>query len=118
MNVSPALLRMLRTMADAEDAGNYEDSEAVRDRFEVWVGDKTFSARTLHKAISLLAVKDVSDGSGVARFVINDIGRAILVNPDVSSDVLKMVYSGTNFTLRDGIVVKIDGYYDVADQIG
>lgn len=103
---TPAVIRLLKTM---EEGGFTEDGEAVYERGQVWVGITTFSPRTLLKAVKLCCVRDVTEGTGaLARYVLNEVGRAIITDPSQADVVVRNLATRTNMTVRDGKVVTLD----------
>ena len=101
-----AVLNLLKAMTEGEMP---EDCEAVYERGTVWVDYHTFRVDTLRKAIQLCAVRDVTEGTGALdRYVINEVGRAILADPSQADEVVRLLASRTNMTVRDGKVVRLD----------
>lgn len=103
---TPAVIRMLKAMEVDRDN---EDGEAVYERGQVWVGCITYSPRTLLKAVKLCAVRDVTEGTGsLQRYVINEVGRAIIADPSQANAVSRHLATRTNMTVKDGKVVPLD----------
>lgn len=108
-----SVFALLCTMSDCgadEDDYLSEDVEAVREGRLVWVGIKTFATSTLDKALRLCAVRDVTEGTGsLERYVLNEVGRAIVNDPAQADKVVMLLAMGRNMTVTDGKVVELLG---------
>jgi hypothetical protein len=102
---STALLKLLAAMNEPLDE-DYE-SEIVREARQCWFGSERVSGRVLNEAIRCRAVDDVSDEGGIERYVINEIGRAVLRRPDLAGEIAAAILSGRQFTVRDDAIADI-----------
>lgn len=99
--VTDNMLRILRTMAAAEEAGEWEDAELVCDRGrEWWLGSEIVAARTVDRLLTCLAISDRSDGGSVRRFGLNGTGKAIIEDPSVAEAVMTAMRTGGAFDSR------------------
>lgn len=105
--MTPALTRMLRAMADAEAAGEWENAEVLADGLDVWVGDERYSRATLNAALRRVALRDVSDTKGAQRFALNSVGHMLLAAPDQEAAILQALSDGVSVTIRDNRVVPL-----------
>ncbi len=100
--LTPSVYDLLKTMKEL-------DEEAVQEGIEVWVDLRRFHAGTVHKALQLCALRDVSDDTGaLRRYVLNDIGLAILDDPEQADKVVMLLALRRNMTVRGGKVVEFD----------
>lgn len=99
--LTPGVFKLLQTMAT-------EGDEAVQERTAVWVDLHRFHSATLHNALQLCALRDVSDDTGtLRRFVLNEVGHAILNDPAQADKVVTLLTMGRNMTVKDGKVVEL-----------
>lgn len=108
--VTPALTRLLQTLADAEDREDWDAAEIVADGIQVWVGEERFHWKTVNQALRLTAIRDTSDeGSRVRRYTINEVGRLLLRAPDQEDAILRCFFSGiTAWTISGDKFVPLD----------
>lgn len=99
--LTPGVFKLLQTMAT-------EGDEAVQEGIAVWVDLHRFHSSTLHNALQLCALRDVSDDTGtLRRFVLNEVGHAILNDPAQADKVVILLTMGRNMTVKDGKVVEL-----------
>jgi hypothetical protein len=98
--LSKRAMEALRLMRD-------EDEEIVQDRLAVYVGSERFGPRTVTALLRVMAVKDVSDGAGMQRYVINDAGLGILERPELADEITVALLGGRPFMIRDNRVVPL-----------
>ncbi len=99
--LTPSVYDLLKTMKEL-------DEEAVQEGIEVWVDLRRFHAGTIYKALQLCALRDVSDDTGtLRRYVLNEVGRAILNDPAQADKVVMLLTMGRNMTVKDGKVVEL-----------
>jgi hypothetical protein len=104
--VTDNMLRVLRTMKAAEDAGDWEEAELVRDGGrEWWLGYETVAPRTVERLVTCMAVSDRSDEGKVRRLALNGTGKAILEDPLVAEAVMTALRTGGAFDERGRPIV-------------
>lgn len=103
---STALLKLLTTMNGPLEDG-YE-SEVVREGRQCWLGSRRISSRILDEAIICSAVDDISDSKTVKRYVLSEIGRAVLRRPELAEEVTAAILSRQQFTVHDDRIVGIE----------
>lgn len=111
--LTPRAMEVLRMMLQG-------DEEFVAEGIHCWVGDVQVSRATLRQLLRCLALKDVSDQSGIERYVVNDIGKAILERPALAEEVAVKALAGQGFTVIDGSVVDMspDGSFPTVNHPG
>jgi hypothetical protein len=96
--VTDNMLRVLRTMAAAEEAEEWEDGELVSDGGrQWWLGLDIVAPRTVERLLACRAVSDRSEGSKVQRLGLNGTGRAIIDDPSVAEAVMAAIRTGGSF---------------------
>jgi hypothetical protein len=80
--VTDNMLRVLRAMAAAEEAGEWEDGELVSaGGRQWWLGLDVVAARTVDRLLACRAVSDRSEGAATLRLGLNGTGMAIIAIP-------------------------------------
>lgn len=85
------------------------ESEVVREGRQCWLGSERVSGRVLEEAIRSSAVNNVSDSNVIERYVINEIGQAVLRRPELAEEVMVAILSGRQFTVRDDRIIDMEG---------
>lgn len=80
--VTPACLRALRALRDAEVREEYENAEIVCDGIECYIDLTRISYRTVQAMLRLCLIHDDSDTKGCCRYSLNEDGRAMADNPE------------------------------------
>lgn len=106
--LSAAVIKILADMAEFEHLGEYENAEIVCDRLECWIGYRRVHRRSVNALERVLAVSNRSDREGVTRYSINGIGRAILVRPELASEIVAAVQKGQPFHISEGRVTLME----------
>lgn len=113
MMLTPRALEILGIMSETEE-------EFVAEGIQCWVGEVQVSRGSLRQLLRCLALKDVSDQSGIERYVISDIGRSIVERPDLAEEVATAVLLGRPFTVSNGAVLELsmDGAEPFVNHLG
>lgn len=99
--VTADMLLVLKTMAAAEEAGEWEDAELVSDGGRKWwLGVETVSRRVVERLLQCRAISDRSEERGMYRFALNGTGRAIIDDPSVAEAVMAAMLTGGSFDDR------------------
>ncbi|WP_327210003.1 hypothetical protein [Rhizobium leguminosarum] len=96
--VTDNMLRVLRAMAAAEEAEEWEDGELVSDGDrQWWLGLDVVAARTVDRLLACRAVSDRSEGAATLRLGLNGTGRAIIDDPTVAEAIMEAIRKGGSF---------------------
>lgn len=105
MMLSSGMREVLQMMADA-DPGDYYNAEIVCDGLQCYIGSRSTSRRTVTALLRHLAISENRDGK-MARYTINETGRAILRRPEIISEIERALLTGGSWTIRDDKIVHL-----------
>ncbi len=97
--LTPAMLRVMALMAQAEDEERHEDAELVCEGLACWVGSHRTNRGTVRRLLRAMVLRDVSCGEGVERYALNGTGRAALRRPEIVAEVAALVLANRSFTV-------------------
>ena len=102
-------LSVLRRLAEAEDAGRYDEAEIVCEGRSCWIDCDRVPSRILDDLLRFTLLRDVSDGGGLRRYAVNGSGRSAIRRPELADELWRAVLSGVPVTVEDDRVVPLDG---------
>lgn len=105
MEISKAMLATLKTMIDADGAGQYEDAEIVCEGRSCWLGDRQVSRATVNSLLCMLVISDASDSGGIERYTVNEVGRALLQHPELAPRIAKAIAEQKPFSVSGDTIV-------------
>jgi hypothetical protein len=85
---------VLKAMAAALDAEDYDEAELVVDGRSTWLGYEKVPRRVVIELLEVVAIRDISDGGKLQRYVISGTGRAILEDPETAFRVMSALMRG------------------------
>lgn len=85
---------LLKEMASAEDAENYEDAEIVCQGIECWIASRRVSWRTVKALLCCVLISEEGD-HGVYRYTINGSGREVLKDDGALARIREALLSGS-----------------------
>lgn len=97
--LTPAMLRLLRLMHEAETADRLDDAELVCEGARCWVGEVCTTKATANRLLRLTLISESSFGSGTQVFTLNSTGRAVLRRPALASELEAALLSSKPFTI-------------------
>ncbi|MBY3157188.1 hypothetical protein HFO56_33225 [Rhizobium laguerreae] len=92
--LSRRAVKVLRTMIEAENAGEYDEAEIVCEGRTCWLGVERLSRKMINSLVQHVAISHVSEPGSLERYTINGTGRKIAEDPSVADRVLKGLLRG------------------------
>lgn len=93
MKLTPTQRRVLTTLRDADDSGDYYSSEIVCDG-ECWLGSKRVARRTVQALVEMVLISYENSG-GAEHYTINGSGRATLEDESVIDRIQTALLTNT-----------------------
>lgn len=106
-SLTKRMLEVLAAMQAATDREDYEAAEIVRDSHACFLGNNRISPRTVNSLLTLLALKEVSEGEKMRRYTINSVGRGLLRRPELRDEIIGALLKGGSWTVKDDKLVII-----------
>lgn len=101
------VMSVLAAMDAADKAEEFLDAEIVVDDLLCCVGDRFIEPWVVVRLLRLAAISDASlDGDGTV-FAINDVGRALLIRPELEAEILAAFENGGAVTIVDNRIQPI-----------
>lgn len=104
---TPMVMSVLADMEAAENAEEFLDAEIVVDEFLCCVGDRFIEHWVVVRLLRLAAISDASLYDDGSVFVINDVGRALLIRPELEAEILAAFENGGAVTIVDNRIQPI-----------
>jgi len=98
--MTPAMLRTLREMRDAEKQEDFEDAQIVCSGIECWLGLRCISRRTVYGLLRLMVIKPCWE-SATEYFEITGTGRSVLERPELEHELQTAILVGKPFTITN-----------------
>lgn len=102
-----AAFRCLLQLSDFLEEDSEYESELVGSGKTFWLGLTRYSSKTVDELLRLVAIRDTSD-TETRRYVINDVGRALIDDPSQESVLLSLLLQRKNITVRNLRIEELD----------
>jgi hypothetical protein len=103
--LTPAALEILGLLAKHEHT---EEGEIVCDRLNCYLGYRRVHWKTINKLSDCSAITNSAHNNDAKRYVITEIGHAILRRPELAEEVYLAYLRKKNFTIRNDRVVLME----------
>jgi hypothetical protein len=92
--LSRRAIEVLKTMIEAEKAGEYDEAEIVCEGRTCWLGIERLSRKMVDSLVQHVAISHVSEPGSLERYTINGTGRKIAEDPSIADRVVSAILRG------------------------
>lgn len=92
--LSRRAIEVLKTMIEAERAGEYDEAEIVCEGRTCWLGVERLSRKMVDSLVQHVAISYVSEPGSLERYTINGSGRKIAEDPSIADRIVAGLLRG------------------------
>jgi hypothetical protein len=92
--LSRRAIEVLKTMIEAEKAGEYDEAEIVCEGRTCWLGVDRLRRKMVDSLVLHVAISHVSEPGSLERYTINGTGRKIAEDPSIADRIVAGLIRG------------------------